>query len=166
MTTTKNLILDRDTAAKKLRRMALEILENNFGEKELVLAGIRDKGSIVARNLEALLKELSDLEVELVDISLDKDHPGEVRLDRDLPLNDRVIIIVDDVSNSGKTLTYALKPFLAAHPRKIEILVLVERTHTHFPVRPNYVGLSLATTLQEHISVEVKGNEVLGAYLV
>ena len=166
MSANKNLILDRDTAAKKLRRMALEILENNFGEKELVLAGIREKGSILARNLDAILKELSDLKVELVDISLDKDLPGEVRLDRDLPLNHRVIVIVDDVSNSGKTLTYALKPFLAAHPRKIEILVLVERTHTHFPVRPTYVGLSLATTLQEHISVEVKGQEILGAYLV
>ena len=166
MSANKNLILDRDTAAKKLRRMALEILENNFGEKELVLAGIREKGSILARNLDAILKELSDLKVELVDISLDKDLPGEVRLDRDLPLNDRVIVIVDDVSNSGKTLTYALKPFLAAHPRKIEILVLVERTHTHLPVRPTYVGPSLATTLQEHISVEVKGQEILGAYLV
>ena len=69
------------------------------------------------------------------------------------------------VCNSGKTLLYALKPFIASQPKKIQTLVLVERTHTSFPVRPDYVGLSIATTIQEHIFVEVKGEEVIGAYL-
>ncbi len=77
-----------------------------------------------------------------------------------------MIIVVDDVSNSGKTLLYALKPFINSHPKKIQILVLVERTHTSFPVRPDYVGLSIATTIQEHIFVEVNGEEVAGAYLI
>jgi pyrimidine operon attenuation protein/uracil phosphoribosyltransferase len=76
-----------------------------------------------------------------------------------------VIIIIDDVSNSGKTLSYALKPFLEFHPKKIRTLVLVERSHTSFPVRPDYVGLSVATTIQEHIFVEVKGEELIGAYM-
>ena len=76
-----------------------------------------------------------------------------------------MIIVIDDVSNSGKTLLYAMKPFIEYNPKKIQILVLVERTHTSFPVRPDYVGLSIATTIQEHIFVEVKGEEVTGAYL-
>ncbi len=77
----------------------------------------------------------------------------------------KVIIVVDDVSNSGKTLLYALKPFLDFSPKKIQTLVLVERSHTSFPVRPDYVGLSIATTLQEHIYVEVHGEKITGAYL-
>jgi pyrimidine operon attenuation protein/uracil phosphoribosyltransferase len=70
------------------------------------------------------------------------------------------------VANSGKTLTYALKPFLDFHPKKIETLVLVERSHKTFPVQPDYVGLSVATTIEEHIYVEVEGEEITGAYLL
>jgi pyrimidine operon attenuation protein/uracil phosphoribosyltransferase len=73
--------------------------------------------------------------------------------------------VIDDVSNSGKTVLYAMKPFLAYHPRKIQALVLVERSHNSFPVHPDYSGISIATTLQEHIYVEVEGEKVLGAYL-
>jgi pyrimidine operon attenuation protein/uracil phosphoribosyltransferase len=76
-----------------------------------------------------------------------------------------VVIIVDDVSNSGKTLTYALKPILSFSPRKVQTLVMVERSHRKFPVHPDYVGLSLSTFLHEHIYVEVEGNQVTGAYV-
>jgi pyrimidine operon attenuation protein/uracil phosphoribosyltransferase len=76
-----------------------------------------------------------------------------------------VIIIIDDVANSGRTVLYALKPFLDFYPKKIQTLVLVERRHNSFPVRPDYIGLSVATTLQEHIFVEVDSEKVLGAYL-
>jgi pyrimidine operon attenuation protein/uracil phosphoribosyltransferase len=76
-----------------------------------------------------------------------------------------VVIIIDDVANSGKTLLYAVKPFLEFQPKKIQTLVLVERSHNNFPVRPDYVGLSISTTLQEHIFVEVKDGEVTGAYM-
>ena len=82
-----------------------------------------------------------------------------------MELNGKVVILVDDVSNSGRTLTYALKPFLQSHPKKIQTLVLVERRHTAFPVQPDYVGLSVATTLQEHIYVEVEGDDVVGAWM-
>ncbi|MEJ7769041.1 MAG: phosphoribosyltransferase family protein, partial [Chitinophagaceae bacterium] len=80
--------------------------------------------------------------------------------------DDSVIILIDDVTNSGKTLLYALKPFLAHHPKKIQTLTLVERSHKLFPVSSDYVGISLATTLQEHIFVEVENGQVSGAYLV
>ena len=166
MSATRNYILDQNIADKKLRRMALEILEQNHGEKEIILAGIREKGFIVARCLKDILAEVSDFKTSLLDISLDKRNPGEIILSSQPDMNDKVVIIVDDVVNSGKTLTYALKPFLGFHPKKIQILVLVERTHTHFPVRPDYVGLSIATTIQEQITVEVEGQKVVGAYLV
>jgi len=165
MATEKKYILSKEVAEKKLRRMAFEILENNIDEKEIILAGIRESGSVVAKVIQQMLGEISSIKTELITITLDKKEPTDVSLSRSIDLNGKVIILIDDVSNSGKTLLYALKPFIEFHPKKIQTLVLVERTHTSFPVRPDYVGLSIATTLQEHIFVEVKGELVMGAYL-
>jgi len=165
MATEKKYILSREVATKKLRRMAYEIIENNTGESEIIIAGIRESGSVVARAIQQMLKEITAIKTELISVTLDKRHPEEISLSQSLNFDDKVIIVVDDVSNSGKTLLYALKPFISFHPKKIQTLVLVERTHTSFPVRPDYVGLSIATTFQEHIFVEVDGDEVAGAYL-
>ena len=165
MTTDKKYILSKEVVEKKLRRMAYEILENNIDEKEIILAGIRESGSVVAKVIQQMLGEISSVKTELITITLDKKEPTDVSLSRSFDFNGKVIILIDDVSNSGKTLLYALKPFIAFHPKKIQTLVLVERTHTSFPVRPDYVGLSIATTLQEHIFVEVKKDEISGAYL-
>ena len=165
MGTEKKYILSREVVEKKLRRMAYEILENNIDEKEIILAGIRESGSVVARVIQKILGEISSIKTERITITLDKKEPTDVSLSKSFDFNEKVIVVIDDVSNSGKTLLYALKPFIAFHPKKIQILVLVERTHTSFPVRPDYVGLSIATTIQEHIFVEVKGEEVTGAYL-
>ena len=161
----KNYILDQAIAEKKMRRMALEILENNADEKEIILVGIRESGSIVARCIQKMLGEISSIKTDLLTMTLDKRQPKEVELSKTADFNDKVIVIVDDVANSGKTLLYALKPFLDYHPKRIQTLVLVERSHNSFPVHPDYAGLSVATTLQEHIFVEVDEEKVLGAYL-
>ena len=166
MATDKKYILSKEVVEKKLRRMAFEILENNIDEKEIILAGIRESGSVVAKVIQKMLGEISAIKTELITITLDKSEPTNVSLSKAFDFNGKVIVVIDDVSNSGKTLLYALKPFIDSHPKKIQTLVLVERTHTSFPVRPDYVGLSIATTLQEHIFVEVKGEEVTGAYLI
>jgi pyrimidine operon attenuation protein/uracil phosphoribosyltransferase len=161
----KNYILTSEVAAKKLKRMAYEILENNFGEQEFILAGIRENGIVIARNIQALLKEISKLSTELLTVNMDKNKPQVVTLDKQISFRNKVILLMDDVSNSGKTLLYALKPFLETDLKKIQTLVLVERRHNTFPVKPDYVGLSVATTLQEHIFVEVEGDRVKGAWL-
>jgi pyrimidine operon attenuation protein / uracil phosphoribosyltransferase len=161
----KNYILDQSIAGKKLRRMALEIIEHNPDEKQLILAGIRESGSVMARTIQQLIAEISPVKTELISITLDKRNPKEVILSKTVDVNDKVIIVVDDVANSGKTLLYAMKPFLEHSPKKIQTLVLVERSHNSFPVRPDYVGVTIATTLQEHIYVEVEGEAVTGAYL-
>ena len=161
----KNYILDKSVAAKKMKRMAYEILENNINEEYIILAGIRESGSIVARNIQKILSEISAVKTDLITITLDKHLPTDVKLSRQLDFNNQVIIVIDDVANSGKTLLYGLKPFLEHQPKKIQTLILVERSHKLFPVHPDYVGLSIATTLQEHIYVEVTDEEVLGAYL-
>ena len=161
----KNYILSEEVAQRKLLRMAYEILENNFEEEEILLAGIRESGSVVARNIQHLLNGICNITTDIITVTLDKKFPEEVNLSRQVPFDNRTIILIDDVSNSGRTLLYALKPLLMSHPKKIQTLVLVERTHKIFPVKPDYVGLSVATTLQEHIYVEVAGEVVKGAWL-
>ena len=158
-------ILDKDSIKMKLERMALEIIENNLDEDSIILVGIEENGSVIARNMERLLKEYSPLHIQLINLRLDKKHPGEIQLSEQIDITNKVIVLVDDVANSGKTILYSLKPFLEFHPKKIQTLALVERTHKIFPVNLDYKGLSVATTVQEHIFVEVKDEDVVGAYL-
>lgn len=165
MSQEKNYILDAETAHRKLLRMAYEILENNAGESRIILAGIRERGSAIAEKIRRLIGDISSTAVEVITVQLDKDRPAEVTLSNNPGFDEQVVILVDDVASSGQTLVYALKPFLQYHPRKIQTLVLVERSHKTFPVHPDYVGLSLSTTVQEHIFVEVEKGEVTGAYL-
>jgi pyrimidine operon attenuation protein/uracil phosphoribosyltransferase len=161
----KKYILDEDSALKKLKRMAYEIVENNMNEKEIVIAGIEENGMVIARIIQKMLAEISGSNTRLLSIALDKKKPVEISLSESLNFTDKVIIITDDVANSGKTLLYALKPFLDFHPKKIQILVLVERTHKAFSIKPDYVGLSLSTTLKDHIFVEVNGETIKGAWM-
>lgn len=161
----KNYILDEGTAARKLQRMAYEILENNLDEPGLILAGIRDSGSVIARNIQQLLQQIGGMKTEIIDISLDKKNPDEITLSQKMDFTNKVIVVVDDVANSGKTMLYAMKPFLAFQPKKIQTLALVERTHKKYPVKTDYVGLSVATTLQEHIYVDVEESVIKGAYM-
>lgn len=161
----KNYILSPEVAAKKLKRMAFEILENNFGETSFILAGIRESGTVIAETIQQLLTEIAGLDTELITVSLDKKNPTTVEISRPLDFKNKVVILIDDVSNSGRTLMYAIRPFLDTSPKKIQTLVLVERSHNAFPVKPDYVGLSVATTIQEHIYVEVENGLVKGAWL-
>ena len=161
----KNYILNEAMCEKKLERMAYQIAEQNITEKQLILAGIKENGEVIANLLKGLLKDIFPGRVDVISVSLDKRNPGEITLSTKNDFNDAIIILVDDVANSGKTMLYSLKPFLAFHPRKIQTLALVERTHKAFPVKTDYVGVSLATTLQDHIFVEVKQGKLVGAYL-
>jgi pyrimidine operon attenuation protein/uracil phosphoribosyltransferase len=161
----KNYILSAEKAMMKLQRMAYELLENNGNEKELILAGISGNGTVIASLMANLLKSITHIKVTQINVVLEKKHPKDVAIEPVIGLNHKVIILIDDVINSGKTLTFALKPFLDANPSKIQTLVLVERSHTKFPVQANYVGLSLSSFLHEHIVVEVEDGAVLGAYV-
>ena len=161
----KNYILTKEVAEKKLQRMAYEIVERNPGEDNIILAGIKDNGLVIAQKMMKLLRPIYSGQLNLIDISLDKKNLSHIHLSPEINLDEKVFIVADDVVNAGKTLLYALKPILQFSPKKIQTLVLVERTHKAFPVTSDYVGLSIATTLEEHIIVEVEGNEINGAYM-
>lgn len=162
---TKNCILDKEAISRKLRRMALEVAEQNSDEKELLIAGITGNGGIVAKCLISELEKLSSFKIQQTTIQLNKKDPLGVFFNGIIDIDGKTIIVVDDVANTGKTLLYALKPFLNAHPKKIQTLVLVERSHKLFPVQTDYVGLSITTTLQEHIFVQTEEETITGAWL-
>ena len=162
---TKTFVLDKDAVGRKIRRMALEVAEQNTGEKELIIAGIVGNGIVVAQCIAAELKKITQMITQIVSIELDKKDPIKATISPATDVQDKVIIIADDVANTGKTMFYALRPFMQAYPKKLQTLVLVERSHKLFPVQTDYVGLTIATTLQEHILVETKGEEITGAWL-
>lgn len=162
----RNYILDKAASARKLQRMVLELAEQLNGDlTPVVVLGIRNSGSVIAEQVSANLKKHVLNPIQTATITLDKSLPKEVTLSADIDFNGLHVIIVDDVTNSGRTLLYALKPLLDFHPKSIQTLVLVERMHKIFPVKPDFVGLSVATTIQDHIQVEVKDGEVEGAYI-
>lgn len=152
-------ILNDRQVRQKIKRLATEILENNFEEPVIILAGINNNGMAFALLLMEELRLLTKIPVVLTRIRLNPANPvGEpVRLEMDAEeLKDKSIIVVDDVANTGRTMFYAFRPLLEVLPKKVETAVLVDRTHKSFPVEVNYVGMSLATTLLEDIDVRIR----------
>lgn len=151
----KRTILTGEVALEKMHRMALEIAEQLSGdETELVIIGIRNSGIFIAEKITQYLQQYCTTSVKLIQLSMDKKKPTEVVLSEDIDLNNKNILLVDDVSNSGRTLLYALKPLLDQYPKRIQTLVLVERMHKLFPIKPDYVGFSVATDACDYIQVE------------
>ncbi len=162
-------ILDSKQIQQKINRIAIQILERNFAEKEIILAGINNNGMGFAKLLAKNLKTRSDITITLSQIKLNPAKPTSenivINLD-EKELNKKVIIIVDDVANTGRTIFYAFKPFLEILPKKVEVAVLVDRKHKSFPVKPDYVGISLATTAKENIDVSIKPMKTAEVLLV
>lgn len=161
----KKYILSKETAEKKLRRMALEVAERNFDEQQIILIGIKDNGLVIAHLISNYLKEVFTGEVIVTALNLNKKMPDAIVITPAMDFNNKTILLIDDVANSGKTMLYALKPLLETYPKKIQTLALLERTHKSFPVDVDYVGLSISTTLHEHIFVEVLDDKVTGAWM-
>ena len=151
-------ILNSREIEQKIIRLSYEILENNYQEKEIILAGINNNGLNFAKLLERQLKKLTKIKITLTSVVLNPAKPLASGVEFKLPVADvknKVVIIVDDVANTGRTLFYATKPLFNTVPKKVEIAVLVERHHKSFPMKVDYVGLSLATTLKENIDVQI-----------
>jgi pyrimidine operon attenuation protein / uracil phosphoribosyltransferase len=162
-------ILNTNQIKQKLNRLAYQVYENNFNEKNLIIIGIDGNGYKVAAKLAEKLKEISKMQIQLGKIKINKEKPweGEPQIDfSEKDIVNKTAILVDDVLNSGKTLIYAVKLFLDKPVKKISTVVLVDRSHTRFPVKADFVGLTLSTTLQEHIEADFsqKGKETV--YLI
>jgi pyrimidine operon attenuation protein/uracil phosphoribosyltransferase len=163
----KNLILSKEVAEKKMQRIALEIAGQLYCETDpLIIIGIAGSGMIIAKKLFHLLDSLIKIPKQLISCELNKRNPEVISYSEEIDFNGKNILLVDDVTNSGRTLLYALKPLLNFNPRRIQTMSLVERMHKNFPIKIDYIGLSIATTLQDHIQVEVENEEILGAYIL
>jgi len=160
------IVLNAVQIDQKIRRIAYEIYENNYGVKELILAGICEQGKVLAQLLATILEEISPIKTKVLLVNLNKQEPSEPIPEGGFPANlsNKVVILVDDVLNTGKTLAYSLKPFLDQKIKKIEVAVLINRSHTAFPISPKYTGYELSTTLSEHIVVKMTGKQK-GVYL-
>ena len=145
--------------------MALQVAEQNHSAKQLVLIGIKTNGCVIAEKISGYLKEIFKGDVVVLELGMDKKNPGEIKLNKKMDFNGKTIVLIDDVANSGRTMLYALKPVLEQLPEKIQTLALVERTHKTFPIDVDYTGISVSTTTDEHIYVEVENNEVKGAWM-
>jgi pyrimidine operon attenuation protein / uracil phosphoribosyltransferase len=161
-------ILDKEQIYRKLQRLTVQILERNYGEKEIILVGINRNGLAMASLLAKEFEGRTTTKVQLTQLRINPAKPLDGSVFVDMPLNkvnNKVVILIDDVANTGRTIFYAIRPLLDALPKKVEVAVLVDRKHKSFPIQADYVGLSLATTLKENIDVQIREVEDWAVYL-
>ncbi len=151
----QNIILTHQEIEHKIKRISYQIFETFVDEKEVIIAGITKNGYILAEKIASELKKISDLNVILCEVHLNKQNPQEAITTSisSSVYSNKSIILVDDVLNSGTTLIYGVKHFLEVPLRKFKTAVLVDRNHKKYPVKADFKGLSLSTSLQEHIQV-------------
>lgn len=162
------LILNAEQIRQKIRRIAFQIYETNFEEPTLLLAGIAGEGYVLARALADELRLIAPFRVELLRLQFDKTQPAQpdVRPDPVAPdYTDKVVVVVDDVLYTGRTLAFSLQPFLRVPVRKLQVAVLVDRNHPRYPVAADYKGYELSTTLTEHVDVVLSDEDRMGIYL-
>ena len=155
----KTTVLTPQQIEQKVVRLAYQIYENNHEEKEIVIAGINGRGYLLAKWISRILRSISPLKVTLGELKIDKDNPLDKPISFSIPKKDlkgKVVLVVDDVVNSGKTLIHGVKHFLSFPTKKLRTMVMVDRSHNTYPVRADYVGISLSTSLREHVSVELE----------
>ena len=161
----RTIILDNKQIEQKINRLAHQVFENNHEESEIIIAGIASRGFVLAERIAVILQDISSIKVRVEEIKVNKIDPISSKINvpfADKDLEGKVVFVVDDVVNSGRTLIYVVRHFLNVPVKKLRTLVLVDRGHNRYPIRADYVGLSLATTLQEHVSVEFsKGKDVV-----
>ncbi|MCC8425049.1 phosphoribosyltransferase family protein [Mucilaginibacter sp. UR6-11] len=151
----KLLILNKQQIQQKIDRIAYQILEDNFDETEIVIAGMLPRGGFLAARLKKVLDKIAPFKSTLLTIDLDRFSSSlHARLDFDLQIcNGKVVILVDDVLNSGKSLAYGFGVFMNVPLKKLRTVVLVDRNHKNFPVSTDYSGIALSTIIKEHIDV-------------
>ena len=163
----ENLIFDERKIQYCTKRIAYQILESNINNKEIFLVGIADNGSVFAEEIEKILSKITQIKITTLKLEVDKKRPGnKISLDFNVKnLENKSVVIVDDVLNTGLVLSHSLKFLLSVHIEQIKTAVLVNREHNKFPVKADFKGISLSTSVNETVKVNLKGKHV-GIYLV
>lgn len=165
MNSQQTLVLNTQQMSQKIQRMAWEIYEQNHAEKKIIIAGIGERGFIIARRIAKTLNNISNIKVKLVNVHLDKINPSKSSLqDDEIDFKNQTVVLVDDVVKSGKTMMYGVQLLMRKPLKKLITAVLIDRNYKQYPIKAQVVGLSLSTTMQEHVSVVLGENE--SVYLV
>ena len=151
----KNQILNHEEVLKKLQRITHQIIEDNFNEKNLVLVGISKNGFSLAEYFTEKLKR--EFNISLVELKVNKKTPAieNIELSPVINLKNKKVILIDDVLNTGKTLMHAAAYLTSMQIAGMKTISLIDRRHRLFPIKADWAGLTLSTTLQEHISVKI-----------
>lgn len=158
---TQTVILDKKQIAHKLKRIAYQIYETNINEKEVVIAGIETNGYLVAKKLKPLVESISPIKVTLCSVIIDKKQPTnpiKTSLSAEEYKN-KSVLLVDDVLHSGTTLIYGVKHFLDVPLKQFKTAVLVDRNHKKYPVKADFKGISLSTSINENVEVIFEKNK-------
>jgi pyrimidine operon attenuation protein/uracil phosphoribosyltransferase len=157
----QSIILTNEEITFKIRRIAYQIYENNINEKDIILAGISSNGFYIAQKLKEVLDTISDLDTILCEVMIDKKDPlkGVKTSLKPEEYKNKSLVLIDDVLNSGSTLIYSVKYFLDVPLKQFKTAVLVNRNHKKYPIKADFKGISLSTSLQEHVTFEEKNNK-------
>jgi len=155
MASKKLLILNAQQIQQKIDRIAYQVLEDNFDEDEILIAGILPRGNHIAARIKTILDDIAPFKSKLLTIGLDKQSSSlKAKTDTNIQTcQDKVVILVDDVLNSGKTLAYGFGVFMDVPLKKLRTVVLVDRNHKNFPVTTDFAGIALSTLLKDHVDV-------------
>ena len=160
MTQNCTVILDEKQIAHKLMRIAYQIYESNVDEKTIIIAGIKKNGILLAKNLKTIVENISPITVTLCEVQIDKKEPTNIIKTSLSPdeYKGKSLILVDDVLHSGTTLIYGVKHFLDVPLRQFKTAVLVDRNHKKYPIKVDFKGISLSTSLNENVAVIFEKN--------
>jgi pyrimidine operon attenuation protein/uracil phosphoribosyltransferase len=156
----KNKILNTNQIKKIVKRIAYQIHENNLEYPEIILIGVHKNGYTLAEKINKELKQISKSNIKLVSIKINKKNPlEEIKLDcKKEYLKNKVIVLVDDVLHTGKTLIYCVKHLLEITPKNFNTVVLIDRNHKKFPIKVDFKGISLSTFISDHVEVVFEDN--------
>ncbi len=163
----KKKILDSKKIKHATLRIAYQILESNMDEKDIYLVGISGNGNELSKRLGIQLKRISNLRVHQIELTIDKKNPRKsIEISADIiELTDKSIVVIDDVLNTGSTLLYSVNKFLTIPLKKIQTVVLVNRNHKFYPIKADFKGISLSTSVKQHVNVILNSSKNEGVYL-
>lgn len=154
-----HIVLEHKQIEQKIMRLAHQILENSYQEPKIYLAGICGNGILLAKKIEAILREHTSQEIHLFEIVLDKESPWKQSIELSInkqELENAYIVMIDDVFNSGKTMQYAIIELLGQAVKAIKTIALVDRQHRVYPIKCNYCGILLSTDRSQRVEVQLQ----------
>lgn len=161
----QNIILNHIDVENKIKRISLEIQEDNIDLKELFFFGVSDNGKIIAKKIIDLIKKKSKISCVLIGVEIDLNSNNKIEFDKNFKEYKKSIIVVSDVSQSAKTLQLIISNLMMYNPSKIKTAVMINRDHSLFPVKIDFSGLNLSTSMNEHVDVKVNKDEEFTVYL-